>query len=220
MVVNSLPILLKGTLVTVELTALGLALGFVIAVPVSFAQVYGGRVARFVCSLYERTFRSIPLLVLLMLIFYGLPEIGIRFAPFFSCVLGLGIRSSAYQSQIFRGAILSVGKGQTLAALSIGMTPFESFRYIVFPQALRFSIAPWTNEFTVVLKDSSMAYALGVVELLRQGSYIISTTYEPMVIFLTCAAIYLVMTLTANKLMGYIEKKLQIPGFETKGVSH
>lgn len=220
MVVNSLPILLKGTLVTVELTALGLALGFVIAVPVSFAQVYGGRVARFVCSLYERTFRSIPLLVLLMLIFYGLPEIGIRFTPFFSCVLGLGIRSSAYQSQIFRGAILSVGKGQTLAALSIGMTPFESFRYIVFPQALRFSIAPWTNEFTVVLKDSSMAYALGVVELLRQGSYIISTTYEPMVIFLTCAAIYLVMTLTANKLMGYIEKKLQIPGFETKEVSH
>lgn len=220
MVINSLPVLLKGTLVTVELTILGLGLGFLIAVPVSFAQVYGGRVARLICSLYERTFRSIPLLVLLMLIFYGLPQIGIRFAPFVSCVLGLGIRSSAYQSQIFRGAILSVGKGQTLAALSIGMTPFESFRYIVFPQALRFSLAPWTNEFTIVLKDSSMAYALGVVELLRQGSYIISTTYEPMVIFLTCAAIYLLMTLSANKLMGYIEKKLQIPGFETKEVSH
>ncbi len=155
-----------------------------------------------------------------MLIFYGLPEIGIRFAPFVSCVLGLGIRSSAYQSQIFRGAILSVSRGQTLAALSVGMTPFESFRYIVFPQALRFSIAPWTNEFTVVLKDSSMAYALGVVELLRQGSYIISRTYEPMAIFLTCAAIYLVMTLSTNKLMGYIEKKTQIPGFETKEVSH
>lgn len=155
-----------------------------------------------------------------MLIFYGLPEIGIRLEPFFACVLGLGIRSSAYQSQIFRGAILSVGKGQTLAAYSIGMTKMQTFLYIIFPQALRFSIAPWTNEFSVVLKDSSMAYALGVVELLRQGSYIISRTYEPMVIFLTCAMIYLVMTLSANKIMNLLERKLQIPGFEIKEVSH
>ncbi|MDI3495856.1 MAG: polar amino acid transport system permease protein [Pseudothermotoga sp.] len=154
-----------------------------------------------------------------MLIFYGLPEIGIRLDPFLACVLGLGLRSSAYQSQIFRGAILSVGKGQTLAAMSIGMTKIQIFRYIVFPQALRFSIAPWTNELTIVLKDSSMAYALGVVELLRQGSYIISTTYEPMVIFITCAVIYLIMTLLANRVMMFLERKLQVPGFEIKEVS-
>jgi len=179
LVVESLPILLKGALVTIELTLAGLALGLVIAVPVSFFQVYGARVPRLVCSIYEKTFRSVPLLVLLMLIFYGLPEVGVRLDPFFACVLGLGLRSSAYQSQIFRGAILSVGKGQTVAALSIGMTRFQTFRYIVFPQALRFSIAPWTNELTIVLKDSSMAYALGVVELLRQGSYIIARPTNP-----------------------------------------
>jgi len=155
-----------------------------------------------------------------MLIFYGLPEIGVRPAPFLACILGLGIRSSAYQSQIFRGAILSIGKGQTLAAFSIGMNKIQAFRYIIFPQALRYSIAPWTNEFTVVLKDSSMAYALGVVELLRQGSYIISRTYEPMTIFLTCAAIYLLMTISANKIMQLLERRLQIPGFEIKEVSH
>lgn len=220
LIVESLPILLKGTLVTIQLTLAGLALGLVIAIPVSFFQVYGARVPRLVCSIYEKTFRSIPLLVLLMLIFYGLAEVGVRLDPFFACVLGLGLRSSAYQSQIFRGAILSVGKGQTVAALSIGMTRFQTFRYIVFPQALRFSIAPWTNELTVVLKDSSMAYALGVVELLRQGSYIIARTYEPMVIFLLCAAIYLALTLFANRILTFVEKKLRIAGFETREVVH
>ncbi len=220
LIVESLPILLKGTLVTIQLTLAGLALGLIIAIPVSFFQVYGARVPRLVCSIYEKTFRSIPLLVLLMLIFYGLAEVGVRLDPFFACVLGLGLRSSAYQSQIFRGAILSVGKGQTVAALSIGMTRFQTFRYIVFPQALRFSIAPWTNELTVVLKDSSMAYALGVVELLRQGSYIIARTYEPMVIFLLCAAIYLALTLFANRILTFVEKKLRIPGFETREVVH
>ena len=205
---------------TIQLTLAGLALGLVIAIPVSFFQVYGARVPRLVCSIYEKTFRSIPLLVLLMLIFYGLAEVGVRLDPFFACVLGLGLRSSAYQSQIFRGAILSVGKGQTVAALSIGMTRFQTFRYIVFPQALRFSIAPWTNELTVVLKDSSMAYALGVVELLRQGSYIIARTYEPMVIFLLCAAIYLALTLFANRILAFVEKKLRIAGFETREVVH
>jgi len=206
--------------VTIQLTLAGLALGLVIAIPVSFFQVYGARVPRLVCSIYEKTFRSIPLLVLLMLIFYGLAEVGVRLDPFFACVLGLGLRSSAYQSQIFRGAILSVGKGQTVAALSIGMTRFQTFRYIVFPQALRFSIAPWTNELTVVLKDSSMAYALGVVELLRQGSYIIARTYEPMVIFLLCAGIYLALTVFANRILTFVEKKLRIPGFETREVVH
>ncbi|WP_228369049.1 MULTISPECIES: amino acid ABC transporter permease [Pseudothermotoga] len=209
----------RGTLVTIELTVLGLAVGLIVAVPVSFSQIYGNRAARLLSSFYEKILRSIPLLVLLMLIFYGLPEIGIRLDPFLACVLGLGLRSSAYQSQIFRGAILSVGKGQTLAAMSIGMTKIQIFRYIVFPQALRFSIAPWTNELTIVLKDSSMAYALGVVELLRQGSYIISTTYEPMVIFITCAVIYLIMTLLANRVMMFLERKLQVPGFEIKEVS-
>jgi len=211
---------LKGTLVTIELTALGLSLGLVIALPLAFGQVYGGRVARIFCALYERVFRSIPLIVLLFLIFYGFPEIGIRFAPLTACVLGLGLRSAAYQSQIFRGAILSVGRGQTLAALSLGMKRLEVFVHIVLPQALRFSLAPWANEFTIVLKDSSLAYALGVVELLRQGSYIIATTYEPMAIFLTCAAIYLLLTLSANKILHFLEKRLQIPGFETRGISH
>jgi len=220
LIVESLPVLLKGTLVTIELTLAGLTLGLVIAIPVSFFQVYGARVPRLVCSIYERTFRSIPLLVLLMLIFYGLPEVGIKLEPFFACVLGLGLRSSAYQSQIFRGAILSVGKGQSVAALSLGMTRFQVFRHIVFPQALRFSIVPWTNELTIVLKDSSMAYALGVVELLRQGSYIIARTYEPMLIFLLCAAIYLALTIFANRILGFVEKKLRIPGFETREVVH
>jgi len=79
------------------------------------------------------------------------------------------------------------------AARSLGMTKFQGFRYVVLPQAFRIALPPWANEFTIVLKDSSLAYALGVTELLRQGGYIISTSYEPMLIYLTIAAIYFVI---------------------------
>lgn len=137
---------------------------------------------------------------------------GIRLAPFTAAVLGVGLRSSAYQSQIFRGAILSISENQFRAALSMGMNRLKSFQHIVLPQALRLAIPPWTNEFTIVLKDTSMAFALGVVELVRQGRYIIVSTQEPLLIYLTIAAIYLILTLLSNNTLGHLEKRLRIPG--------
>lgn len=211
---TSLPALLEGALVTIKLTVFGLGLGLVLAIPLSFGQIYGNLPVRTLVSIYERVLRSIPLLVILFLIFYGFPAIGFRFSPFIACILGIGLRSSAYQSQIFRGAIQSIPGGQMKAALSLGMTRLQAFTYIILPQAIRIVIPPWTNEFTIVLKDSSLAYALGVIELLRQGRYIIATSYEPMVIFLTIAAFYFVMTLIINNGLGSLEKRLQIPGYQ------
>ncbi|MEC9489203.1 MAG: amino acid ABC transporter permease [Halanaerobium sp.] len=210
----SLPALLEGALVTIELTVFGLGLGLLLALPLSFGQIYGSLLVRSLVSIYERILRSIPLLVILFLIFYGFPRVGIRFSPFIACVLGIGLRSSAYQSQIFRGAIQSVEGGQLKAALSLGMSRMKAFIFIILPQAIRIAIPPWANEFTIVLKDSSMAYALGVIELLRQGRYIISTSYEPMVIFITVAVIYFGMTIIINNGLGRLEDRLQIPGFK------
>lgn len=209
---SSLPNLLEGALVTIRLTFLSLLLGLVLAIPIAFGQIYGPKIVRKLIGVYERVVRSIPLLVILFLIFYGFPRIGIRFPAFTAAVIGIGIRSSAYQSQIFRGAIQSISGSQMKAALSLGMTSIQSFKNVILPQSIRIAIPPMANESAIVLKDTSLAYALGVIELLRQGGYIIATSYRPLPIYLTVAAIYLVMTLTINTILGRFEKKLKIPG--------
>jgi polar amino acid transport system permease protein len=210
-----LPTLLQGTVVTLELTFFSLLLGFLIGLPLAVGQVYGGRFASNSISVYERVVRSIPLLVILMLVFYGLPWIGLNLPPFMAAVIGIGVRSSAYQSQIFRGAIQSIKSGQILAGRSIGLSRFQAIRHITIPQALRRSIPPWANEFTIVLKDTPLAYALGVVELLRKGRYIIYSTFKPMVVFLTAALIYFILTRLGNSLLDYVDRRLKIPGYES-----
>lgn len=211
-------VILRGTGVTVKLTVTSLLLGAIIAVFVALAQVYGKWWLNFVATAYERILRSIPILIIMFMIFFGLPTFGIRFDPFIAAVVSLGLRSSAYQSQIFRGALLAVSEGQIMAARSLGMTGVQTFLHISFPQAVRFSIAPMTNEFTIVLKDTSIAYALGVTELLREGTYIVSTTYEPLLIYSMCAAIYFIITFGTNKFVSIMEKGFAIPGYEVRGV--
>ncbi len=211
--VSTLKVLLDGTIVTVELTVIS----FSIAIVVSLAQIYGNIPLKIIATVYERVLRSIPLLVVMFILFFGLPSFGIRFNPCMAAILSLGLCSSAYQSQIFRGAILSVPKGQTLAAQSIGMNGTQIFVHVTLPQALRFAVAPLTNEFTIVLKDTSFAYALGVTELLREGTYIVSTTYEPLLIYLFCAAIYFTVTFSTNTVVRRIEKRFALPGFEFRG---
>ncbi|HOI64296.1 MAG TPA: amino acid ABC transporter permease [Mesotoga sp.] len=213
---DSLPALFNGLWVTLQITFFTLGLGLVLALPISFGQIYGNKLLKAIIAVYEKILRSIPELVILFLIFYGFPRIGVRFSPFAAVVIGLGLRSSAYQSQVFRGAINSVSKTQMRAARSLGMSNFQGFVFIVLPQALRIALPPWTNEFTIVLKDSSLAYALGVTEILRQGGYIIATKHEPMIIYLTVAVFYFVVTIVINKSLGRVEKKLAIPGFDVK----
>jgi len=214
---NSLPFLLKGTVVTLELTFLLLVVGLAVGIPLALGQVYGGRGVVLLSSTYERFFRSIPALVLLFLFFFGSSFAGLNISAFLSAVLALGFRSSAYQSQIFRGAIQSIRQGQMTAARSIGMSKFQAIRHIILPQALRLSLPPWSNEYSSVVKDTSLAYAVGVIELVREGRYIIVRTFEPMIIYITIAAIYFILTYAGNKSLGYLEEKLRIPGFETKG---
>ncbi len=193
-----------------------LPLGLIVGIPLALGQVYGRRGVVIFCSIYEQIFRSIPALVLLFLFFFGLSLVGVNISALFSAILALGLRSSAYQSQIFRGAILSIKEGQMVAARSIGMSKFQAIRHVILPQALRLSIPAWSNEYSVVVKDTSLAYAVGVIELVREGRYIIVRTFEPMLIYITIALIYLVLTYAGNKLLGYLEEKSRIPGFATQ----
>ena len=203
-------------MVTLELTFLLLALGLVVGIPLALGQVYGGRGVVIFSSIYEQIFRSIPALVLLFLFFFGLSMLVVKFSAFFSAILPLGLLSFASHSQIFRGAIQSIKKGQMVAARSVGMSKLQAIRHVILPQALRLSIPSWSNEYSIVVKDTSLAYAVGVIELLREGRYIIVRTFEPMLIYITIALIYLVLTYTGTKLLGYLEERFRIPGFVTE----
>jgi len=193
-----------------------LAIGLTIGIFLALGQVYGPRPIIAVISAYEKFFRAVPALVLLFLFFFGSSYFGFNLSPFLSAVLALGFRSSAYQSQIFRGAIQSVDEGQMMAARSLGMSKVQTIKSIILPQAIRLAIPPWSNEYSSVLKDTSLAYAVGVVELVREGRYIIVRTFEPMLIYITIALLYFILTYAGNKLLALLEKKLTIPGYESK----
>jgi polar amino acid transport system permease protein len=134
------------------------------------------------------------------------------FSPTVAAALGLGLRSGGYQSQIFRGALESIGLGQVDAALSIGMSKSSAYREVLLPQAMRLSIPAWSNEFTVVLKDTSMAYAIGVAELLKQAANIVALTLQPLEIYAIVAAIYFIATLVVSRTMNIAYEKWKIPG--------
>jgi polar amino acid transport system permease protein len=146
------------------------------------------------------------------LLYYSLPQVGITLTPAVAAALGLGLRSGGYQSQIFRSTVESLGIGQTEAALSIGMNRFAAYRYVLLPQALRLSIPAWSNEFTIVLKDTSMAYALGVTELLKEAANIVAITLQPLGVYLIVAAMYFVASTAINRTMNVLYTRWKIPG--------
>ena len=215
---QGLPSLLSGTLVTITLTIYFLALGFILGILLALGRVYGSNFLKLlIIQPFERFFRAVPALVLLFLFYFGSSFFHVEISAFMAAILAMGLRSAAYQSQIFRGAIQSIGKGQMKAARSIGMNTFQSIRYIILPQALRLSIPSWANEYAVVLKDSSLAYAVGVTELLRQGRYIVARTFgNALLIYTVCALIYFILVFAGNQILKLMEEKYKIPGYEIK----
>jgi len=205
--------------INVEILLGLITLGFVVGMLVALLQVYGHRYLRRTMVAYEWFFRGVPEIVLLMLAYYGLRQFGVKITPFYAAVLGLGLRSSAYQSQIFRGAVQAVGSGQMMAALSVGMTRWQAVRSVILPQALRLSIPPWSNEFSSVLKDTTLAYAIGVIEIMRKARFLIARDYRlAMPAFILVALFFFVLTYAGNWGLGVLERRLRIPGFEAKGV--
>lgn len=192
-------------------------MGFVLGIFVAILEVYAPKPLKIGASLYSWVFRSIPEILLLLLVWFGPSRFGVQISPFAAAVIALGLRSSAYQSQIFRGAIQSVPAGQMLAARALGLSKFQAVRYVLLPQALRLSLAAWGNEFAVVLKDTTLAYAIGVVEVMRQARYL-GSREMPLTLpaYITVALLFLVLTYAGLFLLGTLEKKLRIPGLEAR----
>jgi len=215
--IESLPQLLNGLAVTLGLTAFAIILGTILGILLATGRSYGGRPLAYLILIYEKVLRGIPLLVLFFLIYFGLSQIGINFDAFTSAVIGLGLRSAAYQAQIYRGSINSIPVGQINAAFSLGMSKLKAIRYVILPQMLRLSIPGWSNEFTILLKDTSLAFGIGVIELMRQGRYIqIRDPDLVLPVFLLIAVIYFILVFTANKTLRYVEKKYQMAGLQAE----
>lgn len=192
-------------------------MGFILGVVIALLEVYGPRPLKVLAAGYAWIFRSIPEILLLLLMWFGPAQFGLRISPFLAAVLALGLRSSAYQAEIFRGALQSIPLGQALAARALGLSRLQAIRYVLLPQALRLSLAGWGNEFAVVLKDTTLAYAIGVVEVMRQARYIGSREF-PLTLpaYVLVAFLFLVVTYTGLFLIGNAEKKLRIPGLEAR----
>jgi len=215
---EELPYLLQGVLIIIELLVLLLLLGLIVGIALSAMEVYGNFFLRQSARAFIRIFRGVPATVLLFLVYYGMS--GLYDIPSFAAaVLALGLRSAAYQSQIFRGAIESIPSGQMKAAHAIGMNKIQGVLFIILPQAVRLSIGPWSNEFSSELKATSLAYLVGVVELLRRGKYIVSYTYgNALVVFVFCGVIYFILNRLGNNLLYKFEIRISVPGFERRNV--
>ena len=219
-VLTSAPYLLEGMGVTLALVALALLIGFLCGIVLTIGQVYGPRYIKRLVDIYVWFFRGLPNIVLLFLFYFALfPMTGFDVPAFAVAVVVLGLRSAAYQSQIFRGAIESIADGQMLAARSLGMTKWQSIRTVILPQALRLSLPGWSNEYPVLLTDSAVAYVIGVAELLTRTAQVISKTGEPMVLYLTCAVIFIILNYGGMMLNQRVEKKVRIPGFGNNEVT-
>lgn len=208
LIVDSLPLLLQGAIVTIEITAIAVGLGLVFGLITSICRLSRVRALEILAACYVNIIRGTPMLVQIFLIYFALPMvIGERINPFIAAVAACSINSGAYVSEIFRAGIQSVDNGQMEAGRSLGLSWGQTMFYIILPQAFKNVIPPLGNEFISMTKETSLVSVIGFEELTRRGQLIIAKTYGSFEIWMTVAAIYLIMTLGIARLVSYLEKR-------------
>lgn len=210
LIIDSLPLLGIGALVTVEITAVAVFIGTCIGLFVGIAELSRYAWIRIPAKVYVDFIRGTPLLVQIFIIYFALPILlGTRIEPFLAAVAACSINSGAYVAEIFRAGIQSIDKGQMEAGRSLGMSWAQTMRYIIIPQAFRRTIPQLGNEFIAMLKDSSLVSVIGFEELTRKGQLIIASTYGSLEIWTAVAIIYLIMTLSITRFVAYLEKRFK-----------
>jgi His/Glu/Gln/Arg/opine family amino acid ABC transporter permease subunit len=209
--VKYFPDFVKAALLTVEVTLCGMLLGLVLGVIAALMNISRILVLQLPARLYTWVIRGTPLLVQIMIIYFGLPNIGVTLSPFVSGVLALGINSGAYIAEIVRAGIQSIDVGQMEAAESLGMGYGLAMRRIIFPQAYRRLLPPLVNEFVALLKDSSLISVMALTELMRLGQMLSGAWGNPMTTYPLVALYYLFLTtiivFLANRLERWLEMR-------------
>jgi len=207
-----LPAFSNGLLMTLSLIAISAPIGFILGVTIACGRVYGGKGLSWVMKLYTIFFRGCPLLLLLFILYFGLPSVGIVFTPFVASVLGFILCNSAYNSEYVRGSIISVKEGQLIAAKALGMTKNQAIINIVLPQALRRSIPGISNKFIYLIKYSSLAYMITLVELTGASKLIATKYFAYNETFFAVALVYLALVTVTTFGANALEKKYAVPG--------
>jgi His/Glu/Gln/Arg/opine family amino acid ABC transporter permease subunit len=202
--------LLHGMGLTLGLTVLALLAGLPLGLMVALGRRVRFRPVAWLCAAYVEALRGTPLLVQIIFIYYALPQLlGVDLAPFLAAVLALTLNSAAYVAEIFRAGIASVDVGQSEAAVALGMSPAQTMRYVILPQAVRTVLPPLTNEGIALLKDSSLVSIIGMAELTRSGQELASQLAAPLAIWPAVALFYLLATLPLTRLAAALERRLQ-----------
>lgn len=195
---------------TLSTSLLSLAFGFIVGLILALLRVYGNKSIRLILTIYSTVFRSVPQVVLLMLIYFVVTG-SINVSPFGASVFSLSLISSVYQMEIFRAALESIDNGQMIAARTLGMSKMHAVLKIIIPQAMHRALPPWSNEVSVIIKSSPLVYQLGVPEMLRRGQYIIARTRQPFPTYITLAVLYFILIFTCNSALRKLEKVTEIP---------
>ena len=202
------PLLSAGLIFTVPLTLITFVLGILLGLLVALARLYGPTPLVVLVRFYVWLIRGTPLLVQLFLIFYGLPSAGIVLDAFTAAVIGFTLNIGAYSSEIIRATLAAIPKGQWEAAYSIGMNwPLVMWR-VILPQAARIAVPPLSNTFISLVKDTSLAAAVTVPELFQAAQRLASVTYEPLILYIETAIIYLLFSSVLSTLQDRLERKL------------
>ena len=213
-VVDSFPkILLPGLTMTIPLTVISFAIAMVIAVAVAMVQFAKVPVLRQICRFYIWVIRGTPLLVQLYVIFYGLPKLGVILDPFPSAIIVFSINEGAYCAETMRAALESVPGGQMEAGYCVGMNYLQIMRRIVLPQAFRTAFPPLSNSLISMVKDTSLAANITVMEMFMATQRIVARTYEPLVLYMEVGLFYLLFCTVLTWVQRAGEKRLNASGY-------
>ncbi|AKO53511.1 nickel transporter [Marinobacter psychrophilus] len=206
--IDSIPFLAKGIPYTLMISFGGLVIGFLLGILFGLLSINKHWYFRWPATTYIEIFRGTPILVQVLFIFYGLPDlIGGPIDPLVAGIAAIALNSGAYISEVVRGGVQSIDRGQTEAGLSLGLSRTQSFWSIVWPQAFRRMIPPLGNQAIVSIKDTSLFSVIGVGELVRQGQVYIANTFTAFEVYFVVALMYLAITLSLSMVLRYMEKR-------------
>jgi polar amino acid transport system substrate-binding protein len=204
-----LPALLRAAGVTLALSVLAMAVAVAVGLVIASGRVYGSRFIRAALTVYVEVIRGTPVLLQLFVLYYGMSSV-IRLPAFTVAVIGLGLNYAAYESEIYRAALEAISRVQLEAARTLGLSELQTLRLVRGPQALRLALAPMTNDFVALLKDSSLVSVITVVELTKQTAIYATNIGSWVVPGIMCAAIYLIISLPLARVARRIERRWSV----------
>lgn len=208
-----IPGLNQGILMSLALIVPSASIGFCLGVGMGVARVFGPTWLRRVGNAFTTVFRGVPLVVQLMIIYFGLPNLGIYFEPYTAAVIGFILCTGAYQSEYVRGALLSIKQGQLRAAYALGFTKMQTILWVVIPQAARRALPGCGNEVIYLIKYSSLAYIITCIELTGEAKILVSRSFRPTEVYFIAGLYYLALVTAASWGLNKLETKYAIPGF-------